>query len=315
MLENLSSNVATVTEIIDNYCNNVIKKSKNYKFLQQNRETLREDEKNYEKVYFQYKNNQSELEQKKYNHSNDYKDRMESAYNAVYRDLKKRVIKENYCAICGTELIFPEMDHVLPKAKFPQYYISPINLVPICSQCNSKKEKSAKNENFAIYNSRLENTNLLRDKLLKGYTIKNSENALTIENKKKFSMSEENIIKSYGLDIRIKLTFGKVINNIINQLEFIFNNQRENKPLYVSSNTIRVLLEKLDYNNTGVDDVTIKTLKNNLDLFETYVQKRLGERYPIHNYSFIEKELCDLEKEEHLEKNKHITNIRRYLSK
>ncbi|WP_258089190.1 HNH endonuclease [Weissella fangxianensis] len=42
------------------------------------------------------------------------------------------------CTICGAQ-IAGQLDHVLPKSQFPQYVVTPLNLVPICASCNSKK--------------------------------------------------------------------------------------------------------------------------------------------------------------------------------
>lgn len=48
------------------------------------------------------------------------------------------------CPYCG--IGYPmELDHYLPKSKFPQFSIFPLNLVPSCEQCN----KSGKGANFA----------------------------------------------------------------------------------------------------------------------------------------------------------------------
>lgn len=45
------------------------------------------------------------------------------------------------CPICETPWgeVEDEIDHVLPKSLFPQYAITPINLICICSDCNSSK--------------------------------------------------------------------------------------------------------------------------------------------------------------------------------
>lgn len=77
---------------------------------------------------------------------------MEKLYNDFYTKsktdflgygLRKRLrdLTKNACPICETpwgELV-DELDHVLPKAIFPQYAITPINLVCICKDCNNTK--------------------------------------------------------------------------------------------------------------------------------------------------------------------------------
>lgn len=77
---------------------------------------------------------------------------MEKLYNDFYTKSKPaflvyglrkqlRDLTKNACPICETpwgELV-DELDHVLPKTIFPQYAITPINLVCICKDCNNTK--------------------------------------------------------------------------------------------------------------------------------------------------------------------------------
>lgn len=45
------------------------------------------------------------------------------------------------CPICDKRWGFDDknLDHILPKSKFPQFAITPYNLVPTCSTCNDRK--------------------------------------------------------------------------------------------------------------------------------------------------------------------------------
>lgn len=49
----------------------------------------------------------------------------------------KRLLK--YCPLCGTTLP-ATFDHYLPAAKFPEFSVHPLNLVPCCATCNSTKD-------------------------------------------------------------------------------------------------------------------------------------------------------------------------------
>ncbi|WP_427036603.1 HNH endonuclease [Cytobacillus pseudoceanisediminis] len=44
------------------------------------------------------------------------------------------------CPYCGIQLS-ASIDHYLPKKHYPMYSIDPVNLVPCCSDCNSKKSE------------------------------------------------------------------------------------------------------------------------------------------------------------------------------
>lgn len=49
------------------------------------------------------------------------------------------------CPYCGVQLS-ASLDHYLPKKHYPMYSIDPINLVPCCSDCNSKKSEHKQTE-------------------------------------------------------------------------------------------------------------------------------------------------------------------------
>ena len=46
------------------------------------------------------------------------------------------------CPFCGQQRV-KTVDHILPKRKYPQYAITPINLVPACADCNKTKGDTA----------------------------------------------------------------------------------------------------------------------------------------------------------------------------
>lgn len=64
---------------------------------------------------------------------------------SALRKLKKAIIDAQpkrllkYCPMCGTTLP-GTFDHYLPAAKFPEFAVHPLNLVPCCALCNSIKD-------------------------------------------------------------------------------------------------------------------------------------------------------------------------------
>lgn len=62
------------------------------------------------------------------------------------------------CPYCGIGSPI-ELDHYLPKSKFPQFSIFPLNLVPSCERCNKsgKANSFAKNKNEQILHPYLDN--------------------------------------------------------------------------------------------------------------------------------------------------------------
>lgn len=61
--------------------------------------------------------------------------------NSSYRiDIKN--LAEGTCPLCDSIFGYRslEFDHILPKSKFCDYIIIPINIVPICTSCNNTKQ-------------------------------------------------------------------------------------------------------------------------------------------------------------------------------
>lgn len=55
-----------------------------------------------------------------------------------FRESIRNSAPNNLCPFCGEGIVM-EIDHFLPESKFPTLSINPINLVPICRDCNKTK--------------------------------------------------------------------------------------------------------------------------------------------------------------------------------
>lgn len=91
------------------------------------------------------------------------KDEMESLYtqNIVSRpdsgnigrdiyDYLKSLALNNMCPYCSIAKA-KTLDHYLPKAKFPKFAITPVNLVPCCRDCNSEKDTKFSNSEAEMF--------------------------------------------------------------------------------------------------------------------------------------------------------------------
>lgn len=60
--------------------------------------------------------------------------------NKKIGSISSSILRENggTCAVCDSHA--DTLDHVLPKTKYVQYTITPVNLVPLCSRCNRVKD-------------------------------------------------------------------------------------------------------------------------------------------------------------------------------
>lgn len=72
--------------------------------------------------------------------------------SATYRFYLKIKEAQHICPYCNMTARFAkELDHYLPKSVFPSLSVSPVNLVPICSDCNNlKKDHYSVNRNEMI---------------------------------------------------------------------------------------------------------------------------------------------------------------------
>jgi 5-methylcytosine-specific restriction endonuclease McrA len=66
-----------------------------------------------------------------------YERRMDAEHpgRPIYEEVRNRRTK---CPLCGVGRV-KQVDHHLPKSKFPFLSVAPINLVPICADCNFAK--------------------------------------------------------------------------------------------------------------------------------------------------------------------------------
>lgn len=77
---------------------------------------------------------------------------------------------EDICPLCALRKV-NSLDHYLPKAHYPQYAISPINLYPCCTDCNKakgdKKNLAKENQTINPYFDNIENQQWLFARVVK----------------------------------------------------------------------------------------------------------------------------------------------------
>lgn len=84
-----------------------------------------------------------------------YKEQLISLYDyqsKTIRELRAHITSKqfktitNTCQNCSINSI-NTLDHILPKATFPEFSVNPKNLFPCCSECNSYKQSSIEDDN------------------------------------------------------------------------------------------------------------------------------------------------------------------------
>ncbi|MEK4250339.1 HNH endonuclease [Paenibacillus sp. FSL W7-1287] len=105
-----------------------------------------------------------------------YTDRMakKSAPGRAFYDKLITTPKNGICPLCGHRIV-QTLDHHLPKAKHPSLVVSPINLIPACSDCNKikldKQPTSPEEEPLHPYFDDVENDRWLYAEVIQGNPI------------------------------------------------------------------------------------------------------------------------------------------------
>lgn len=87
-------------------------------------------------------------------------DKINDFWSKHKRCVKNIVSPSDYCPVCGVSYnrefnYIKTLEHVLPKSRYQQYILSPINLVYFCDLCNSSKGDEVNDSLFHPYFSNI----------------------------------------------------------------------------------------------------------------------------------------------------------------
>jgi 5-methylcytosine-specific restriction endonuclease McrA len=131
------------------------------------------------------------------------------------------------CPYCAQRIV-RTLDHYLPKSKYPIYSITPVNLVPSCSDCNKDKliDTPTKEEEETLhpYYDDVENESWLKLKIIsqKPLTVEYFVSPPTTWNTLLVRRTEFHF-KSYSLNILYCIHALEEFENIKNQIIQLFN--------------------------------------------------------------------------------------------
>ena len=172
------------------------------------------------------------------------------------------------CPICGSSFGYGtlELDHVLPKSKYSDYSLIPINLIPICSACNSGKNDYVGNQKEGILSPYFDSyklSDLLKFHIcIKDNTLKVN---ISIINESEFAqinglIKDDILIKRYNhikhhinihkVIITLELKAGSVLDQIIYLLSenFLFdemlNEKIEEYLIYIQPNILQMYMNE-----------------------------------------------------------------------
>lgn len=165
---------------------------------------------------YYYNNTDSLFNLTKGSYSSIEKESLLHCYNSSTNGLNelKTAIKRNQnkyfkvkCAYCGIGEI-SSMDHFAPKELYPEYSVHPLNLIPCCATCNSKKgEKFIENEELVFFNPYFNDE--IKSLMLDIQTDETGQNFLlnikVINTTYEKHLNELNIIKRYESEAESQL--------------------------------------------------------------------------------------------------------------
>lgn len=228
-----------------------------------------------------------------------YKDFFDSNF-----DLRSKLYKSFPigCPICDTPWGYAEehLDHILPKSSFPQYAITPVNLVRTCGKCNRQKSsKFGTDEHSKIVNPYFRSINFVNK--LSCYTyVESSEIMIEIVLKKieETGLSEEDydslkyFLETYKLlDSYTMLThtsiLTKIIDSYIDPIMYKNIGLKELRELLISRrNSINYDFIKREQRVTDkfLEYILLNSLIENLetDLYKVIIKRIENRRKELH---------------------------------
>lgn len=109
------------------------------------------------------------------------------------------------CAVCDAHA--DTLDHVLPKSKYVQYTITPVNLVPLCSRCNRVKKDKVTSGDKIIFHPYFHDYHEMRG-LVIDYKIRNGIDFTP------FFRLNENADSSFKYNFDEVFEFGEVLSSL-----------------------------------------------------------------------------------------------------
>lgn len=180
------------------------------------------------------------------------------------------------CPICNAEA--DSLDHILPKAKYVQYSITPINLVPMCLSCNKKKgehyNELYENSSFHPYYEDYEELIGLNARL----AILPATSKIVVEfyfDSRADPKCRYNFIELFELDAKCSCLANNYLKNMMTSIAKRFTNGELNK-----MDTYSIIEKKYQNLEEGIDEkwkiLTCKAILDDFDIFINLIDSFLN---------------------------------------
>ncbi|MDX6745162.1 hypothetical protein SHK09_00040 [Polaribacter sp. PL03] len=131
----------------------------------------------------------------------------------------------NTCPNCTIEKV-ASLDHYVPKDEFPEFSVNPINLVPCCSTCNSKKKEKWKGDQNLLFLN-LYSDVIPNSQYLFVNVVSKTEFTFELKNVSKIDLNLFKVIESHYSRLNLLQRFREDSDEVISELEILISSARE----------------------------------------------------------------------------------------
>jgi hypothetical protein len=180
-------------------------------------------------------------------------------------EFKQRI---NTCPNCTIETV-ASLDHFIPKDEFPEFSVNPINLIPCCSTCNSKKTVNWKCDQYLLFINLYSDIIPKMQYLFVDITSKTEFNFI-IKNENNIDIDLYKVIESHYNRLELQQRFKENSDEVISELDIQISSFKdlisdENELLKVIKNHYSKKEELDGINNWKI--VLIKAMLNSAVYF------------------------------------------------
>ncbi|MDO6737376.1 HNH endonuclease [Wenyingzhuangia sp. 2_MG-2023] len=129
--------------------------------------------------------------------------------------------RNNICPNCTIETV-SSLDHFIPKEEFPEFSVNPINLIPCCTTCNSKKKEFWKNDEQMFFLN-LYSDIIPNEQFLFVTIYSNIDFSFEIKNVHNIDDDLFNVIESHYDKLELLQRFKENADNEISELEYLID--------------------------------------------------------------------------------------------
>lgn len=149
--------------------------------------------------------------------------------------------RNNDCPNCTIEKV-ASLDHYIPKDEFPEFSVNPINLIPCCSTCNSKKKEKWKGDQNLLF------INLYSDVIpivqyLFVDIVSKTEFKFELKNINNIDIDLFKIIESHYSKLDLPQRFKENSDEVISELDLIISSFKDS----ISANNVLLDVVKKHY--------------------------------------------------------------------